>query len=219
MGETAGRRRHTHHPSPPPPHTHPISWIDVSATAHALSDATTFAIAASSWKSVCPRSMLPASMYPTASVAYTRPAMSASAAFTAPNSASFLPNWVRPATCAVTPSSSAFWVPASIAHMPNRPLFKISIATRNPPPGGPSAFSSGTFTSLKYTSDVGEHRMPIFFSGLPWVSPPNARSTMNAPSPSLGGPPAGSGVDTRANTVNTAAVGPLEIQIFDPLRM
>ena len=37
-----------------------------------------------------------------------------------------------------------------------------------------------TFTSLKYTSAVGLQRMPIFFSGLPDVTPPKERSTMKA---------------------------------------
>ena len=50
-----------------------------------------------------------------------------------------------------------FIVPDKAAPIPNRPLFKISMATLNPPPTSPRTFSAGTRVPSKWTSAVGEH--------------------------------------------------------------
>eukprot|EP01137_Pigoraptor_chileana_P030674 Opistho-2@17497 len=60
--------------------------------------------------------------------------------------------------------------------------------------------------------------MPILSSGLPLVSPPNARSTMKAVTLSFLSPVTGSTTIVRANTVNISAMPPLLIQILLPLR-
>ena len=64
--------------------------------------------------------------------------------------------------------------------MPNLPLFRISIATLKPFPTPPNTFSTGMWTLSKNTCAVFDALMPIFFSGGPFVRPPNFLSTMNA---------------------------------------
>lgn len=91
-----------------------------------------------------------------------------------------------------------FIVPDKPATIPNRPLFKIFIATLekyqiklfnsllllsltlNPFPIPPSIFSIGTLQSSKKSSAVFDALIPIFFSGGPCVTPPNFLSTINA---------------------------------------
>lgn len=88
---------------------------------------------------------------------------------------------------------------------------------RKPCPGSPRTFSTGTCVLSKYTSAVGEHLMPIFFSGGPLVTPPKSRSTMNAVTLSRVPPGAvGSGTGVWANTVNTEAMLPLLIHSLPP---
>lgn len=58
-------------------------------------------------------------------------------------------------------------VPARVAAIPNLPLLRMLTATLKPSPTSPSTFSDGTFTPSKYTSDVLDALMPIFFSGSP----------------------------------------------------
>jgi hypothetical protein len=61
--------------------------------------------------------------------------------------------------------------------------------------------------------------MPIFFSGGPEVTPPNALSTMKAVTLSFVSPVTGSVTGVWAKTVMTSANPPLLIQIFDPFRI
>ena len=91
------------------------------------------------------------------------------------------------------------------------------MAILKPSPTSSRRLATGTLQLSKKTSDVGEHLMPIFFSGGPDVTPPNARSTMSAIILSLVPPgAAASATDVLAKTVNTSACGPLEIQILEP---
>ena len=115
-----------------------------------------------------------------------------------------------------TPTQS----PHAPAPIPKRPLFRIPMAILKPSPTSSRRFSTGTLQFSKKTSLVGEHLMPIFFSGGPDVTPPNARSTISAIILSLLPPgAAASGTAILQKTVRMSADGPFEIQILLPFKI
>mmetsp|Transcript_53444 Transcript_53444/g.134320 ORF Transcript_53444/g.134320 Transcript_53444/m.134320 type:complete len:209 (-) Transcript_53444:464-1090(-) len=147
-----------------------------------------------------------------------RVAMLAILAWMVPYSLSFLPNCVRCVACAVARIKSSFMVPLRAATIPNLPLFRICIATLNPPPTSPSTFSTGIFTFSKNTSAVLDTLIPILFSGGPFVTPPKPRSTMKAVTLSFISPVFSSLTLVCANTVKISAMPPLLIQILLPFK-
>mmetsp|Transcript_22274 Transcript_22274/g.71709 ORF Transcript_22274/g.71709 Transcript_22274/m.71709 type:complete len:311 (+) Transcript_22274:863-1795(+) len=136
-----------------------------------------------------------------------------------PKSLILRPNCVRLMAWSADMRMTALHVPVNAATMPKRPLLRMFIATLKPPPTSPSTFSTGTLQFSKYTSAVLLHLMPIFFSGGPCDTPPKPRSTMNAVTLSFISPVFSSFTSVCANTVNTSAMPPFEIQILEPFRM
>ena len=119
------------------------------------------------------------------------------------------PNCRRLAAYFAASPIALFAPPPHIAPSLKRPKFSTLNATLCPFPTAPSRFAAGTFTSWRITAVVDEPCNPILCSSLPLVTPPNARSTMNALkcSPS-----------TFAKTMNTSAKPPLVIHIFSPFK-
>jgi hypothetical protein len=98
--------------------------------------------------------------------------------------------------------------------MPRRERSSVSIAILNPSPSSPSRFSTGTRTSSKVSSAVGEPRIPILCSTRGAAKPGVSASTMKALIPLR--PPASGSV--RAKTVSRFATLPWVMKRLLPLR-